>query len=393
MTVKTLSYVITTNDNIRCYGCADDCEKFRAEHYVDTQIFQEHMNVLQRITPSLATLKFVGGEPLLNKELVDLCEIAHKTFPNLRIQIYTNGILLNTIKDNQLIHLSQNCNVDFFLYLYPIHTYMKTYKKQISRFANLNIPLNWDHSHQFFNKHTLSRSGKTCLQELNDVSFIIQKDSIYPLCHCLQTILPKLYKNLPSLQVVSLQSEDQLNSLVSDINICKMCNNTHPLTNLYIEQYEQYESLTNYVYDLGAFLQEPLFFENIQFHCSKNEFQSLLTRCVNGWLDVYIPFHKDELNPNMVKEALLAQQGIEHYNLYFVSIDDDVVTQYEWFSAFSEPDAKKLNVYFLKGSSLYLGVKTFFNNSRIVNKYFLDTTNLQLLKNPTFFFNIANKRR
>jgi hypothetical protein len=45
------------------------------------------------------------------------------------IYIHTNGVLLNTIKDNDLINLTQKNNVKFIFYLYPIISYLKTYQK------------------------------------------------------------------------------------------------------------------------------------------------------------------------------------------------------------------------------------------------------------------------
>jgi hypothetical protein len=86
----------------------------------------------------------------------------------------------------------------------------------------------------------------------------------------------------------------------------------------------------DYVYDLGNFLKISFFHNNIKDTTSLKEFKSLLTRFCNGFLDIYIPFSKDTLTNIEVlelKALLKSQQNIENFNLYFISIDDDLQTQ------------------------------------------------------------------
>ena len=57
------------------------------------------MQTLKNILNPLE-LHFSGGEPLLHKKLEELCKIANAFFPETQIYIHTNGILMNTLKDN-----------------------------------------------------------------------------------------------------------------------------------------------------------------------------------------------------------------------------------------------------------------------------------------------------
>ena len=146
----------------------------------------------------------------------------------------------------------------------------------------------------------------------------------------------------------------------------------------------------DYVYDLQSYLNNFFFYENIQKTTSSKEFEMLLNRYVKGILDVFIPFSKTSLTKEQVlefKNLLLAQQDIEKINLYFICIDEDIENQQYWFELFESSD--KLNTYFFKSKSLYLGIKKFFENQRLRYCIF-DLTKFNELKNTQFFLNIIN---
>lgn len=392
----TITYIITTNKNIRCYGCQQNCEKFQAEKYVDLETFRRHMQILKEVLPPSFELSFSEGEPLLHKQLIDLCKIAHETFPNININIHTNGILMNTIKNDQLLDLTKN-NVNFYFYLYPIMQYLKTYQKQMSRFEELSIPINWSHEHIYFNKFTLNRYNQPCNDYIKTQKHLLIKDNkIYPLCSAIQTVQYNLLENSSNyIDINNLTHMDQINQLFHNID-CSYCNNSVPLSELYVNNYSKYESLTNYLYDIGSYLQIPLFFQNIKEATSTREFEAIINRSVNGQLDIFIPFSKETselVDLNKLKSSLLSQSNIEKCNLYFVSIDEDLETQKKWFNTFESNQDSRLNTYFLKGKSLYLGEKKFFENSRIINHYILDITDLTALTDPLFFMHVIKNQR
>ncbi len=385
----SITYVITTNKNIRCYGCSENCEKFQAEKYVDLETFRNHMKILKNIFTDNFELHFGGGEPLLHKQLEQICEIAREELPNINIYIHTNGILMNTLKDNQLINLSKN-NITFSFYLYPIISYLKNYEKQVKRFEKLNINMYWTHEHIYFNKFTLKRYQNKCSDTImNKGQFLIVDNKLYALCPSIQCVQYKLIdmENNYYIEMDKIKNLNQINRLFIQDNCSNCKNNSIPISNLYINNYDEYKQLIDYVYDLGAFLQIPFFYKNIQDSTSPKEFSAILNRYVNGQLDIYIPFFKNSLTEKEIlnlKNLLFQQKDIEKFNLYFVSIDDDKDTQQKWFEIF---ESSQLNTYFLKGKSLYLGEKTFFDNSRIINHYILDITKLEDLKDSLFLSN------
>lgn len=74
--IQSITYAITTNRNIKCYGCTDNCEKFLSEKYVEPETFRNHMSIIKNIT-SLSEIHFSVGESLLHKGLEEICQIAH----------------------------------------------------------------------------------------------------------------------------------------------------------------------------------------------------------------------------------------------------------------------------------------------------------------------------
>lgn len=393
--IKSITYVITTNKNIRCYSCSENCEKFQKEKYIDLETFRNHMKILKNIFSNTFELHFSGGEPLLHKNLEEICEIVHQEFSNnIPIYIHTNGILMKTLKDNQLINLTKNYNVNFLFYLYPISSYLKNYQKQIQRFQSLNIDMYWTHEHLYFNKFTLKRYEDSCEEVLkNNYKLYIADNKIYGLCPSIQNIQSNLIEdNFNYIEIDNLTDINQIYNLFLQTK-CTYCKGRSiPLSNLYLDNYKKYELLLDYVYDLGYFLQYEFFYKNIQDSTSTQEFQMILNKFLNGWMDIYIPYSKSQLSYNKIlklKDLLIKQENINKFNLYFISIDDDLETQQMWFETF-EPSL--MNTYFLKSDSLYLGIKKFFDKSRIPKYYIFDILNLDLLKDSLFLTNLTERK-
>lgn len=389
-----INYTITTNKNIKCYGCVTKCEKLNTEYYVNPELFKEHMIILNNIFSEQIELHFVGGEPLLHKQLYLLCQIANEELSNVTIYIHTNGILINTLKDDILLNLVNKYKVTFIFHLYPLLKFLKNYQKKIERFERLNINMIWSHEEIYFNKYSLTRYNNSCDNLIqNDKKLFVIKNKIYPLCQPIQMIYYQTIENNPNyIEIDKLENINQINNLFLKYN-CFYCKEQTeiPLLNFYLNNYTIYEALLDYVYDLKMYLKIPFIYNNIKNSTSEKEFNAILNKYLNGWLDIFIPYSKESLNKNEILElnkSLQAQQNIEKFNLYFVSIDEDFETQKTWFEIF-ETSINPLQTYFLKGKTLYLGIKKFFDNHR--NKYYiLDITNLNQLKDTQYLTKIAN---
>lgn len=253
--------------------------------------------------------------------------------------------------------------------------------------------MNWSHSHLYLNKFTLNRNDSInnhC--ENNNIvtpSFFVKDEYIYLSCFPLHTIQSTLTSEQKRIKISELKNEEELLNIISfPLSNCKNCSlNNIPLLNLYLNNYPKYETLTNYLYDIGYFIQNPFFFENIKKGAGQLEFEAFLNRCLNGWLDIFIPFSEEsskDVDLMHLKNLLNSQQNINKCNLYFINIDNDITTQQKWFENFYLSTDLKLNTYFFNAKSMYLGNKKFYENSRIINKYFLDISNFQELNDSEF---------
>lgn len=119
--IEFIDMSLTNRCNLKCRMCAPtfssgltkEMNKFnnisyKGDNHISLQIPQEHL-----FNPNLKLLKLQGGEPLLDKNLIDTLSllIEHEIAPNLELHIFTNLTLI-TIKHLEL--LSHFKKVDLF---------------------------------------------------------------------------------------------------------------------------------------------------------------------------------------------------------------------------------------------------------------------------------------
>ncbi len=81
--------------NLNCAGCTHFCP-LAEEAYLDIETFSKDLNRLADLTNrQVGKIRLMGGEPLLHPELNKFMEKARGFFPNTKISVVTNGILLN----------------------------------------------------------------------------------------------------------------------------------------------------------------------------------------------------------------------------------------------------------------------------------------------------------
>ena len=106
--------------NLNCAGCNNfsciaepelvDVEEFRKDFVRMGEIFNHQC---ERIS-------LIGGEPLLHPEIITLMKIARDNFPEGRINIFTNGILLNS-KDDDFWRACHDNKIGILISAYPIN--------------------------------------------------------------------------------------------------------------------------------------------------------------------------------------------------------------------------------------------------------------------------------
>ena len=93
---KKLKFVIdlAKHCNLNCKGC-DHFSCIAEEKYPDFHIVSRDLNRIKDIFgDKVEQIALLGGEPLLNNQINDYCELSRKLFPKSKIVILTNGTLL-----------------------------------------------------------------------------------------------------------------------------------------------------------------------------------------------------------------------------------------------------------------------------------------------------------
>lgn len=85
---------VTEHCNLNCRQCSH-FSPLAEETFLDVQEYERDVNRLSELFDGEAsTILLLGGEPLLHSQLTDVMGVTRKAFPDARIRIITNGILL-----------------------------------------------------------------------------------------------------------------------------------------------------------------------------------------------------------------------------------------------------------------------------------------------------------
>ena len=101
--------------NLNCNSCSH-FSPLADENYLNIDMFERDCQRIAELSSgNLEVIRFMGGEPLLHKNIIDILNIGRKYFPDTALDIVTNGIILpqqteefwNTCRINNIqIHIS-----------------------------------------------------------------------------------------------------------------------------------------------------------------------------------------------------------------------------------------------------------------------------------------------
>lgn len=109
-----VEFSVALHCNMNCRSCTH-FSPLSKKHFYDFDIFQKDIQRLRQLIDRIDTIRIMGGEPLLNPQLVDYIVLTRKAYPYSEIQLVTNGLLLKTmgeelintlLKNGILIHIS-----------------------------------------------------------------------------------------------------------------------------------------------------------------------------------------------------------------------------------------------------------------------------------------------
>lgn len=112
-----LEYEVTHHCNLNCRGCTHFAP-LSPKRFGNLEQFRRDLTRLRQFVDYFDHIELMGGEPLLNPELSRFVEAARAAYPDTRIEVLTNGMLLGSV-DEGLKETMKRTGACFRVTLYP----------------------------------------------------------------------------------------------------------------------------------------------------------------------------------------------------------------------------------------------------------------------------------
>jgi len=120
--------------NLNCKGCTH-FSPLSEQEFADFDVFEKDLLRLSQLFDNIATLRLLGGEPLLHPDLLKFIITSRSVFPNSQICLVTNGTLLSKQKDEFWNTCQQN-NILIQVTRYPINLDIPIIEATAERFQS-----------------------------------------------------------------------------------------------------------------------------------------------------------------------------------------------------------------------------------------------------------------
>jgi hypothetical protein len=109
--IDTIEYHVAHGCNLSCQHCAHySNHHVRGSMPTSADAAVEYANWSSRINPRLVAL--LGGEPLLNPDVIGHMEVARRHWPNSKLMLVTNGMLLHRVPDLPEAAVRLDCQIE-----------------------------------------------------------------------------------------------------------------------------------------------------------------------------------------------------------------------------------------------------------------------------------------
>lgn len=180
-----LTLVVSKNCNINCTSCSMFAPLCKPEYYTLAEVKRDLAKV-KAIGLPLKKINITGGEPFLNKEIIDILLTVREAFPNLKMEVYTNAFLANSYSDEQFL-LMKKAAPEFHVTEYGVYTEaLRTVYEQFDK-HDINYVVNQYNEEKKFFKKRIDFTGSVAPYEYINCQF-------YSFCYDLYMFDGVLYK-------------------------------------------------------------------------------------------------------------------------------------------------------------------------------------------------------
>lgn len=338
----TMEIHIVDHCNLNCAGC-NHFSPLAKPWYISIDDFTLQLTLLRDNIPTVQELLLLGGEPLLHPQFIELCIIARKIFPDIRIRVLSNGIKIN-LTDSDLQSLKEyDILIDFCNY--PGYTDIETIQNiSAPMFATRSIlhQVLVDESGQQdadYNFYNCNKYRLPCLTLRDSKIFICP--FIAHLHHYMNkaNINYELQKNVDYLDIKNINNNlDILQDFCfTPKAACKYCKQENvewiwhashrdlteyntPLYELYLKDYKRYYDIVNNHFNYFLKCYDPNNPKPIDPVYGVDFNQKLIKRLGYGAIDIIIPHYNlsEECAINLIN-TLTNQSIINDCVVYFIS--------------------------------------------------------------------------
>lgn len=123
-----ISIAIVRHCNLGCKGC-DHFSPVAEERYMPLETYEHDLRRLSELlTDNIEFISLLGGEPLLNPDIIKFMSIGRSCFASTDINICTNGLLLRSMS-NDFWQACRDYNISIMATEYPINLDYKKLKE------------------------------------------------------------------------------------------------------------------------------------------------------------------------------------------------------------------------------------------------------------------------
>ena len=114
-----LEFHVADQCNLKCANCEHYSGLVEGEVFPDFEKFSKDIRKLKTFIDDIGIIRVLGGEPLLNPQIEDYLRLASEVYPDSRIRVVTNALLLKSMPDSffdTINSLHEGSGIDISLY-------------------------------------------------------------------------------------------------------------------------------------------------------------------------------------------------------------------------------------------------------------------------------------
>lgn len=116
--IMELQYMVAFQCNLNCKGCSHFSPLVKEPLFATPEMVRHDLTRLKKLVKNIWRICMLGGEPLLNKQLGEILYVVREIYPNVKLSILTNGLLLKNMPD-ELVTAICKTNTKIVLTEYP----------------------------------------------------------------------------------------------------------------------------------------------------------------------------------------------------------------------------------------------------------------------------------